>query len=247
MDGAGRGIRGARRVNAWRSKCGAMELRQGDYRDVLPLGLKAANAVITDPPYGERTHSGQQHDGAKSGIGVDGLGYAHWTAADVDLLVDTLEPACSGWFCVFSCHKLQPFWEAFLEARGRYVFAPLACVQPGQNVRLQGDGPSNWATWLTVARTKRQAKWGALPGSYVGPARDRITNVRGAKPLWMIRAIIRDYTRPGDLILDPCAGGGTTLLAAAIEGRRAIGAEIDPATWEKAVKRLSAGYTPAMF
>ena len=62
-----------------------------------------------------------------------------------------------------------------------------------------------------------------------------------------MRAIVRDYSRPGDLIVDPCAGGSTTLLAAAIEGRRAIGAEIDEATYYKAVKRLEAGYTRDMF
>lgn len=61
-----------------------------------------------------------------------------------------------------------------------------------------------------------------------------------------MRELIRDYTRPGDLIVDPFAGGGTTLLAAAIEGRRCIGAELDPETYRKAVKRLSAGYTPAL-
>jgi DNA modification methylase len=53
-----------------------------------------------------------------------------------------------------------------------------------------------------------------------------------------MRAIVRDYSRPGDLVCDPCAGGGTTLLAAIMEGRRAIGSEIDPVTFEKAVKRL---------
>lgn len=50
----------------------------------------------------------------------------------------------------------------------------------------------------------------------------------------------------GDLVIDPFAGGGTTLLAAAIEGRRCIGAEFDPETYAKAVRRLSAGYTPAL-
>lgn len=58
-----------------------------------------------------------------------------------------------------------------------------------------------------------------------------------------MRAIIRDYTRPGDLVVDPCAGGGTTLLAAVMEGRRAIGAEMDPATFDKAVARLRKGFT----
>jgi site-specific DNA-methyltransferase (adenine-specific) len=55
-----------------------------------------------------------------------------------------------------------------------------------------------------------------------------------------------DDSRPGDLICDPCAGGGTTLLAAVIEGRRAIGAECDPETFELAVRRLRRGYTPCL-
>lgn len=53
--------------------------------------------------------------------------------------------------------------------------------------------------------------------------------------------------RPGDLVVDPCAGGATTLLACALEGRRCIGAEMDPATFDLAVKRLSAGWTPPLF
>jgi site-specific DNA-methyltransferase (adenine-specific) len=71
--------------------------------------------------------------------------------------------------------------------------------------------------------------------------------VAGGKPLWLMRAIVRDYTRPGDLVCDPCAGGATTLLAAAMEGRRAVGAEMDPVTFEKASKRLAQGYTPDLF
>ena len=52
----------------------------------------------------------------------------------------------------------------------------------------------------------------------------------GGKPLQLMHAIVRDYTRPGDLVCDPCAGHGTTLRAAAAHGRRAIGAEVDPET-----------------
>jgi DNA methylase len=36
------------------------------------------------------------------------------------------------------------------------------------------------------------------------------------------------YTSPGDTVLDPMAGSGTTLVEAALLGRRAWGAEIDP-------------------
>jgi tRNA G10 N-methylase Trm11 len=42
-----------------------------------------------------------------------------------------------------------------------------------------------------------------------------------------MRALVRDYSRPGDLVCDPCCGAGTTLRAAIEEGRRAIGGDID--------------------
>jgi site-specific DNA-methyltransferase (adenine-specific) len=71
-------------------------------------------------------------------------------------------------------------------------------------------------------------------------------SVTGMKSLGGMRAVVRDYSRPDNLIVDPYAGSGTTLLAAAIEGRRAIGAEIDQKIFALAVKRLSAGWTPAM-
>jgi hypothetical protein len=134
-------------------------------------------------------------------------------------------------------HDLVPHWEKSLRNVGRYVFKPLPAVIRGMNVRLAGDGPSSWSVDLVVSRTRSANKWGTLPGAYV--VNREAQDVVGGKPLALMRAIIRDYTRPGDLVVDPCAGGGTTLLAAHLEGRRAIGAEIDPATYEIAKQRLS--------
>jgi site-specific DNA-methyltransferase (adenine-specific) len=45
------------------------------------------------------------------------------------------------------------------------------------------------------------------------------------KPLSLMRYLIRTYTNEGDTVLDFTCGSGTTLLAAAIEGRKAIGIE----------------------
>ena len=41
-------------------------------------------------------------------------------------------------------------------------------------------------------------------------------------------SLIRAHTSPGQTLLDPFCGSGTLLLAAAIEGRQAIGSDIDP-------------------
>jgi site-specific DNA-methyltransferase (adenine-specific) len=61
----------------------------------------------------------------------------------------------------------------------------------------------------------------------------------GAKPLTLMRAIVRDYTRPGDLVLDPFCGSGTTALACRMEGRRCLTIERDANTVEIARRRLS--------
>lgn len=46
------------------------------------------------------------------------------------------------------------------------------------------------------------------------------------KPVPLLERLIEIFTDPGDVIIDPCAGSGSTLLAAGNLGRRAYGFEI---------------------
>ncbi|HJU23492.1 MAG TPA: DNA methyltransferase, partial [Casimicrobiaceae bacterium] len=49
------------------------------------------------------------------------------------------------------------------------------------------------------------------------------------KPLELYRRPIRTHTKAGDLVLEPFAGSGSQLIAAAMEGRRCYAMEISPA------------------
>ncbi|MBM4320358.1 MAG: site-specific DNA-methyltransferase [Deltaproteobacteria bacterium] len=59
------------------------------------------------------------------------------------------------------------------------------------------------------------------------------------KPLALLERLISITTRPGDLVLDPCCGSGSTLVAAARQGRRAIGMDISGEALTLARQRLS--------
>jgi modification methylase len=58
-------------------------------------------------------------------------------------------------------------------------------------------------------------------------------------PNELARRLIRMFSFVGDTVLDPFAGTGTTLVAAAQAGRNAVGVEIDPAYFRTAKRNLS--------
>jgi len=59
------------------------------------------------------------------------------------------------------------------------------------------------------------------------------------KPVQPLKTLIGAFTKPGDVVLDPFCGSGTTLVAAQELDRRFIGIELDPDHHCTATKRLS--------
>jgi site-specific DNA-methyltransferase (adenine-specific) len=58
------------------------------------------------------------------------------------------------------------------------------------------------------------------------------------KPLELMRWLVRSYSRPRQQVLDPFIGSGTTLVAAQMTGRRAIGVDVEERFCEIAANRL---------
>ncbi|MBK6740180.1 MAG: site-specific DNA-methyltransferase [Haliea sp.] len=58
-------------------------------------------------------------------------------------------------------------------------------------------------------------------------------------PIPLLEVFIRSFSDPGDLIVDPYAGGATTLVVAHAMGRRAIGHVIDAGIVDQAKRNLA--------
>lgn len=60
------------------------------------------------------------------------------------------------------------------------------------------------------------------------------------KPLGLVQRALRNSSKPKDLVLDPFAGSGSTLIAADRENRRAAIMELDPKYVDVIIRRIAA-------
>jgi site-specific DNA-methyltransferase (adenine-specific) len=72
------------------------------------------------------------------------------------------------------------------------------------------------------------------------PLRRESTGYPTQKPVKLLDRIVRAASRPGDLVLDPFCGSGTTLEVATRLGRRAVGSDIGALAVETSRARLAA-------
>jgi site-specific DNA-methyltransferase (adenine-specific) len=84
-----------------------------------------------------------------------------------------------------------------------------------------------------------KAAWYLYTRIPAGPGRGGPCPHPTAKPLPLMRELVELVSKPGDLIVDPYAGSGTTGVACKTLGRRFIGWELDSGYAEVARRRLS--------
>ncbi len=229
-----------------------IDLRLGRWQDTL-ADVTTCDAVVTDPPYSARTDEGYMSHGSHEVAATTDIGYRPITLADAHAFAESWAPRTKRWAVIFGDHISREWHAAAWEAQGWYVFAPVIWVKRGAPPRFCSDGPASQVDHIMIARprgTMDEQDQGSRPGWYLvnTPRHGHgYLGVTGSKDHHGMRALVRDYSRPGDLIVDPFCGSGTTALAAASEGRRCITSEELPAHHEIARKRFARGYTPDLF
>jgi len=208
----------------------------GDCRDVLPsIDPASVGLLLTDPPYG---------------IGL-ATNYRERQRAALALCNDY--PPVHGDDAPFDPSHLLAFPRAVLFGANYYA-------------RLLPESPS-WLVWDKLAGLKSdrvvgfndqadvELAWSNLGGParlypvrWMGAMKDTERDERRVhptqKPVALMARIIEAHTRRGDLVLDPYAGSGSTLVAAKRAGRPCVGVEISEAYCDVIVRRLSQDALP---
>lgn len=89
-------------------------------------------------------------------------------------------------------------------------------------------------------------EWTNYPKSVLYFPTKNETEHETEKPVALFEYLIRTYTQPGELVLDPCVGSGTTAVAARQTGRHYICGDSSAEYVATARKRLSQPYTLPM-
>lgn len=199
------------------------------------------NCLITDPPYSRTTHEGQ-----RTGSSGDEptINYQPLTVRDVVTFVRAWDKAVDEWWVIFGDDTTAMWWKRALRWAGKQTFPLVPWVKPDAAPRKTGEGPQSSTEYIVVARERRMPRvMGSRPGYYTTPTSSTRSTaleptIPGEKPLWLMRAIVRDYSVRGDTIGEPHAGRATTMVACEEEGRNSVGTERAPETYAMARRRL---------
>lgn len=208
----------------------------GDCREVMP-SLPKVDLVLTDPPFDARTH-------AKADYGFRGykdrIDFAPMLPSE---LAPLLLGATQRWAVAFcSMEMLGGYSDAAGDAWVRSGF----WRKPNGAPQFTGDRPGQPGEALAIMHAAGKKRWnlGGRHGYWEHPISQHGREHPTEKPLPLLLDLIAAFAEDGSTILDPFMGSGTTLVAAKLEGRKAIGIEIEERYAEIAANRLAQEVLP---
>ena len=214
-------------------------LHHGDCFDLIPrLEAGSVKLVLTDPPYGIEYRSRFRWSSEPPRIRGDIEGARDVTRDALQALDAALAPdAHAVVFCRF--REEEELRHALDGVGGLRLRGGLVWVKPegGMGDLARTFAPAH-ERMLHLARDSARMRR-RLPDAFAA-SRAGVQHHPTEKPLTVLEGIVRALTEPGDLVVDPFAGSGSTLIAAAAAGRAAWGCEIDEAHYRTAEARLAA-------
>ena len=216
----------------------SVTLHLGDCLDVLrSLPDASVDAVITDPPYGISYQSARRTDKSqwKPKIAGDSQPFIWWLCDAARILKPGGALLCFCRWDVAESFRLAIGW-ADLKVRSQVIWDR---VVHGAGDPAVSPAPCHDMIWY--ATKGRRVFHGKRPKSVVRSSRLSGTALvhPNEKPLGLMIDLAESYAAPGETVLDPFMGSGTTGVACVRTGRNFVGCEIDPKYHAIAQRRIN--------
>ena len=199
----------------------------GDCLPILKsLPDKCIDLVLTDPPYGIKRDKGFE------GFGGFGKPIARkryvggWDDSRPKKEVFDEILRISKFALIFGGN----FFADILPQGNHWIFWDKLNTMPAF-----GDGELIWTNIDRNSVKKYTLQWNGLLG------KEEFRHHPTQKPVTLMEYLLQTYAEPTDLICDPFAGSGSTLVACKKLNRRFIGIEISPEYCKIAEQRLKQG------
>jgi len=233
----------------------------GDAVEVLGgWPAECVDLVFADPPF----NIGYQYDAYRDRLPPKA--YLDWTEAWIDACLRALKPTGTFWIAIGDEYaaEIRVMMRERATLRNwviwHYTFGQnckkkfnrshahlFYFVKDPEAFTFNADDPS------VRVPSDRQLKYndkranpkGKLPGDVwtfsrvCGTFKERVGWHPCQMPLALLERIVLACSKPGDVVLDPFAGSGTTLVAAARHGRRWVGVELSEKYARRAAKRVA--------
>lgn len=226
------------------------QIIEGDCLEVLKsLPAGCVDAVVTDPPFEAEAHTLQRR---KLGDATDDgrviieapLDFAPITEAERDGICVESSRLCSGWLLAFCQAEAFAAWRSAMTNGGASYKRACVWIKPDGMPQYSGDRPgmgyeSIACGWCGGGRSSWNG--GGSHGVFVFNKSNGVgpNEHPTQKPIALMVKLITLFTKPGDMILDPFCGSGTTGVACVQTGRRFIGIEIEPKYVKIARRRIA--------
>ena len=191
----------------------------------------SVDLIVIDPPYDSETHSGGMFTGEIKFGNID------FPPIDIIPIISSLLRISKRWVIVFT--SVETLGKIRYHYPNEYIRGGIwdRIVNAPQ---ISGDRPAQAVEGIAILHNKGKKIWngGGKAGIWRCMVERGKKQHRTQKPLSLMISLLSDFSKPGNIILDPFAGSGTTLVAAKELGRQFIGMEISQKYCDIANERL---------
>lgn len=208
------------------------------------IGINKIRTILCDPPYGV-AYVENKKGFAKLGVKDEKIiagdhlqsedEYEDFTRKYLGAVIPYLEEYNAVY--VFNADPMFPSLRSGMKQAGFY-YSQMIIWLKNQPVMSRKDYLSQYELiaygWFGKHKMERSKSKNVL--YYPRPSKSKLHPTQ--KPIGLLRRIIPDSTKIGDIVYDPFLGSGSTAIACQHLGRKCIGIELDEAYVTTSIKRL---------